>query len=289
VILALVLLGGCGGDSKAPPGMILVPGGTFRMGRDHSPHLEEGPAHDVTLSPFFLDETLVTVADYRRYVEATGHVSVAEKLGYGMVSVEGMEDFAWDKVPGAHWRAPWGPDRPNPQADDHPVVSVAWNDARDYCEHAGKRLPTEAEWEYAMKAGSEGTRYPWGAEPGGESGELRLNYWQGRDHRRNDLKDGFLYTSPVRAFPPNAWGFYDPVGNVWQYTQDWYGAETFRHDAAGVTDPVGPPTGWARVARGGSWWCSPTSCSAYGLWARGKQQPISPYPNNGFRCAVSAR
>lgn len=263
-----------------PAGMVEIPGGTFTMGRDVTPHPEERPAHLVRLSPFQLDETLVTVADFRAYVAETGAVTTAERLGFGMVATEGRDDWQWEKKAGVSWRSPWGPGVE--QGDDHPVTMVSWDDADAYCRHRGARLPTEAEWEYAMSAGHR-TRYPWGDEPIRPDGRWGLNFWQGMTHHRNPREDGWLYTSPVRAFPPNDLGLYDPVGNVWQWTNDWYG----EYPRGFVSDPTGPSAGWAKVARGGSWWCSPLTCAGYSLWARGKSQPDSPYPNNGFRCARS--
>jgi sulfatase modifying factor 1 len=262
-----------------------VPAGSFVMGRDHSPHPEETPAHRVTISAFDLDATLVTVARFRRYVDDTGARTSAERLGYGMVAVEGMDDWAWTHTPGASWRAPWGADAAIAQGDDEPVVMVSWNDADAFCAHYGERLPTEAEWEYAMRAGSTG-RFAWGDEPTLADGSYGLNFWQGKNHHHNDRLDGYAYTSPVTAFAPNAWGLYDPYGNVWQWVSDWYAADTYANDVDAV-DPTGPSTGWARVARGGSWWCSADTCAGYGLFGRGKSKPDAPYPNNGFRCARS--
>lgn len=262
-------------EQPVEDGMVRIPAGSFVMGGRHH---DARPAHRVHLSAFELDATLVTVAEFATFVAATGHVTDAERLGFGLVSREGMQDWAWDEVKGASWRQPWAAFTQQP---DEPVVMVSHGDATAYCAHLGKRLPTEAEWEYAMRAGST-ARFPWGDDPAPE-GRYRLNFWQGADHRKNTLDDGFLYTSPVRAFPPNAWGLYDPVGNVWQWTADWYGADTYARGE--VTDPTGPASGWARVGRGGSWWCSATACSAYGLEARGKQKPDAPYANNGFRCA----
>jgi formylglycine-generating enzyme len=298
VLIALGLATACRpGDGATAPGpaateteppateMIAIPAGSFTMGRDRSRHGDEGPAHRVELSAFWLDATLVTVADFRRYVDETGVRTSAERVGFGMAAIEGMDDWAWKKIPGASWRAPWGDEDVPPQRDDEPVVMVSWFDAANYCAHHGKRLPTEAQWEYAMRAGTT-TRYPWGDEPRTESGAYGLNFWQGRDHHHNDREDGYVYLSPVRAFPPNAWGLYDPVGNVWQWVADWYDRDTYRRDADGVRDPQGPDTGWARVARGGSWWCSAHTCAGYGLFARGKSRPHAPFANNGFRCAA---
>lgn len=288
-LTALVALG-CGPHAPPVPepdadGMVELAAGELVMGRDRSPNLDERPAHRVRLSAFRMDSTLVTMAAFRTWVEATGATTSAERLGYGMVAVAGMGAYEWHEVPGASWRQPFGPARPElVPADDHPVTGVAWVDADAYCRAHGKRLPTEAQWEYAMRAGSS-ARYPWGDSPV-RDGRYGINFWQGIDHTDADPRDGWLYTSPVRAFPPNAWGLYDPVGNVWQFTADWYAADTFATTPDGALDPTGPPSGWARVARGGSWWCSASTCSAYGLFERGKQHPLAPYPNNGFRCVA---
>jgi sulfatase modifying factor 1 len=271
-----------------PQGMVAIPGGSFIMGSDTSPHPDQIPAHTVSISAFQLDATLVTVDDFARHVQRTGAVTSAEQLGYGMVSVEGMADWEWRRVAGATWRAPWGPDSGITQRADEPVVMVSWSDAAGYCAAQGKRLPTEAEWEYAMRAGATG-RFPWGDSPTLPDGRLGLNFWQGRDHTLNTLLDGYRYTSPVRAFPPNRLGLHDPVGNVWQWVSDWYSADTFSDHRGGVVDPTGPVTGRQKVARGGSWWCSQTACSAYGLSRRGKGLPEAPYANNGFRCASDRR
>ena len=280
--MLLAVLAGCG--EPPPDGMVALPAGTFTMGHDGAERFDEKPAHLVTLSAFAMDETLVTVAAFRTWVEQSAYVTSAERLGYAMVAVEGMKDWKWEAVQGANWRQPWGPAHADlAQGDDHPVTSVSWIDANAYCLAHDKRLPTEAEWDYAMRAGSN-ARYPWGDSTRWPDGTFGLNNWQGINHARNLATDGWRYTSPVRAYPPNAWGLYDAVGNVWQFTADWYGADTFATDAAGVVNPTGPATGWARVARGGSWWCSDSTCGAFGLWDRGKQHPMAPYPNNGFRC-----
>lgn len=163
---------------------------------------------------------------------------------------------------------------------------VSWLDADAYCRHIGKRLPTEAEWEHAMRAGSR-ARFPWGDAPELPGGGLGLNFWQGTSHRQNLRLDGWVYVSPVRAFPPNAWGIHDPVGNVWQWTADWYAPDAYAQAARDgvVRDPRGPASGAKRVLRGGSWWCGTCTCEGYGLTYRGKAAPDAPFNNNGFRCA----
>ena len=273
--------------------MVLVPAGRFVRGHDGAARRDESPAHLVRLRAFYLDATLVTRADFARFADA-GYLTTAERRGYGVASEEGMNDWEWQRVPSGSFRRPYlreTADTPAFLKDDAPVVMVSFEDAERYCAHLGKRLPTEAEWEYAMRAGSR-ARYPWGDEPERAPGVLGLNFWQGDSHRHNLRRDGFVYVSPVRAFPPNAWGLYDPVGNVWQWTADWYAPDTYSRAAASAKreDPTGPPapagakTG-RRVLRGGSWWCGACTCEGNGLFYRGKSDPKAAYNNIGFRCA----
>ena len=262
-------------SEPTPDGMVAIRGGSFIMGRERSGHPDETPAHAVQISAFVLDETLVTVEDFRVFVDASGHRTDAEAMGSGKTATLGMGEWEWTDQAGATWKKPWPIDA-HVQRDDEPVVMVSWTDADAYCAAQGKRLPTEAEWEYAMRAGST-ARFPRGSEPVG------LNYWEGADHTENPATDGHVYTAPVKTHPPNAWGLYDPVGNVWQFVADWYAADTFSR--GDVADPKGPDTGELKVGRGGSWWCSASACSGYGLFARGKTHPRAAFSNNGFRCA----
>ena len=274
-------------EAKPPNGMRLVPAGRFWMGRDVSPRQDEMPRHAVCLDAFFLDETLVTVEAFGRFVERTGYKTAAEQLGYGMLGYAGLAEWEWRRTPGVSWRAPFGsaPPRDYEPRADHPVTLVSHSDAVAFCRWQGKRLPTEAEWEYAMRAGTAETRYPWGDSPKRPDGKYGLNFWQGVDHREPSSEDGHVYLSPVRAYPPNAWGFFDPVGNVWQWVEDVYAADAYAHRAAGVRNPVQMGAGTERVARGGSWWCSAKTCHGYGLFYRGKTKPEAPFNNVGFRCA----
>ena len=288
-----------GADSAAPPtgppvppGMVPIPAGSFVRGRAQSDRPDEVPPHRVRLHAFFMDETLVTRTDFVRFVTATGYRTTAEKQGVGVGSQEGMNDWEWERIPGASWRRPFWEDTKDTPAflhADAPVAMVSFFDAQAYCAHYGKRLPTEAEWEYAMRAGSKDTRYPWGESPERQPGVFGLNFWQGASHRQNLRLDGYVYVSPVRAYPPNAWGIYDPVGNLWQWTADWYAEDTYatlaRTAGAGeVVDPQGPSHGQKRVARGGSWWCGACTCEGNGLFYRGKAAPSAVFNNNGFRC-----
>jgi formylglycine-generating enzyme required for sulfatase activity len=267
--------------------MVWVPAGRFAQGRDVTPHKDQTPRHWVSEHGFFMDATLTTVSEFRVFVTATNFRTTAERRGNAMVAREGMADWVWEVVPGASWRAPLGPgDATFGDRDDLPVVSVSWDDAVAYCAWRGARLPTEAEWERAMRAGRDDTRFPWGDDTKRPDGSFGLNFWQGEGHEHDTREDGWTYVSPVRQFPPNAFGLYDPVGNVWQWTADWYAADTYAKLAAAgsAQDPTGPASGSERVTRGGSWWCSHDTCSGYGLYARGKNEPEAAFPNVGFRC-----
>lgn len=265
--------------------MLYLAAGSFKRGNNQSVRADEKPEHLVRVRAFYLDDALVTVGDFRRYAESNSIVTKAEKLGYSMVAYEGMRDWEWKVVPGANWKNPFGPDFPFEMHEDFPVVNLSWDDAELYCRSIGKRLPSEAEWEYAARAGSSG-RFP--------AVNSGWNYWQGDTHTADAGRDGFKYFSEVRAFTPNAWGMYDPIGNVWQLTGDYYNAFEYPDclkvsKEPGVCDnPKGPDHGFERVARGGSWWCSESTCNGYGLNYRGKSSPGSVFNNTGFRCARDA-
>lgn len=272
--------------------MRAIEGGVLERGRDDAERADERPRHKVQIAPFFLDETLVTRAAFAAFVAATGYVTSAERRGFGVASREGMDDWAWERVPHGSWRRPF---REPPTADeaaflrdDAPVVMVSHADATAYCASRAARLPTEAEWEHAMRAGERDARFPWGDEPTREGGAYGLNFWQGPSHRQNERADGFVYVSPVCAFPSNRWGLHDPVGNVWQWTADFYARDAYARAARGELGPAGPESGEARVLRGGSWWCGQCTCEGYGLHYRGKAHPEAAFNNNGFRCARGA-
>lgn len=292
VVVALVIPScalACASAGPRPDGeLVPVPAGSFVLGHDGGPE-DQGPPHPVTLDAFWIERTLVTLDAFAAFVDATGYATTAERRGTGKTSILGMDDWEWREVAGLSWRAPWGEDNARfiPLRADMPVTMVSWLDADAYCRWRGRRLPTEAEWVYAMSAGAT-TRYPWGDEPLAADRRPRMNHWEGRDHRENSAADGWVYLSPVDAYPPNRWGIRDPVGNVWQWVADWYAADTFAVDAAahpaGTNNPRGPASGTFKVARGGSWWCSAGTCHGYGLVARGKTRPEASFPNNGFRC-----
>ncbi len=323
--------------SRRPAGMVWVPGGRFQMGSEKIPSPEssnpnrikqdEGPAHDVDLDGFWMDETPVTNREFARFVEQTGYVTLAERqltkkdfadrgvdvsafpstaippgsLCFNpdfdkrqlVLGIPGWEHQVWKIVDGADWRHPDGPDSNINDRLDHPVVHVAWEDAQAYCQWAGKRLPTEAEFEYAALGGGKNRIYPWGDEflPGGK---YMANFWQGEfpTERRNE--DGYLTTSPVKAFPPNDLGIYDLAGNVWEWCSDLYAADYYTHSPR--KNPKGPlvsfdpqmPGVVQRVQRGGSFLCNVNNCTGYRTQARGRGDVASSSYHNGFRCVVDS-
>jgi len=232
-------------------------------------------------------------------VAATGYRTEAETFGFSAVfhlAFEGDQDDIvgqppqtpwWLGVAGATWAQPGGPHSTIRGMGDHPVVHVSWNDAVAYCAWAGRRLPTEAEWECAARAGIDGARYPWGDERGGD--ETRnpsatpwmCNIWQGEFPHRNSEADGFLTTAPVRTYEPNGYGLWQMVGNVWEWCSDWYAAGYYQQSPA--ANPKGPSTGSVRAMRGGSFLCHDSYCNRYRNSARSSNTPDSSMQNTGFR------
>lgn len=191
----------------------------------------------------------------------------------------------WLNVRGADWAHPTGPLSQWQEIPDHPVVHVSWHDAEAYCRWSGRRLPTEAEWEYAARGGLAGRRYPWGDELSGPVGEHLCNIWQGDFPRENTVKDGFLATAPVRSFPPNGFGLFEFSGNVWEWCSDWFLPKYYRK--APTNNPQGPTIGRGRVMRGGSFLCHDSYCNRYRVAARSSNSPESASSNCGFRTAKS--
>ncbi len=260
--------------------MVDLPGGTFLMGHDRPdgyPEDGEGPARLVIVEPFSIDPVTVTNAEFAEFVAATGRITDAERFGWSFVFGGFLPDDArptrgvagaawWRQVVGADWRHPEGPWSDLDARADHPVVHVSWHDAEAFAGWAGKRLPSEAEWEYAARGGLVGQRFPWGdeREPGGEH---RMNVWQGVFPRLNTLDDGYAGTAPVRAYPPNGYGLYEMTGNVWEWTASWF-------DRSRV----------ARAMRGGSYLCHASYCNRYRVDARSSNTADSSTGNLGFRC-----
>src|SRR4051812_6441842 len=293
-----------------PPGMLLLPGGTFRMGSDkHYP--EEAPVHRVTVDSFFMDRTPVTNRQFREFVRATGYVTTAEvppdpKDYPGALShmlyagslvfapprqISNLRDWSqwWMFMKGADWRHPYGPKSNINALDGHPVVHVCYADALAYARWAGKDLPTEAEWEFAARGGMNDVEFAWGAEftPGGVH---MANTWQGEFPHENLCADGFARTSPVNAFPPNGYGLHDLIGNVWEWTSDWYAAHDDPHACCGPSPRERSVERGERVPRkvikGGSYLCAPNYCRRYRPAARMAQPIDTATCHLGLRCVV---
>jgi sulfatase modifying factor 1 len=311
---------------KAPTGMVWIPGGEFVMGSAHAKaQRNEQPAHPVKVDGFWMDEHEVTNAEFRQFVEATGYVTTAEKppdweemrkqlppdtpkpaadklVAGSMVfsptaAAVPLTDSAqwWKWVPGACWKHPEGPDSTLDGRDDHPVVQVSWDDAVAYTKWAGKRLPTEAEWEFAARGGLAGKKYPWGDDPPAEDSQ-RANIWQGDFPHKNLKLDGYDRTAPVKSYPKNDYGLCDMAGNVWEWCSDWYRADAYvRRGGDAVVNPQGPsesfdpnePREPRRVTRGGSFLCHVSYCESYRPGARRGTAPDTGMSHIGFRCVRS--
>jgi formylglycine-generating enzyme required for sulfatase activity len=298
--------------------LIELPGGQFRMGST-SFYPEEAPIHTVTVAPFAIERHPVTNAEFAEFVDATGYVTVAEKpldpaLYPGVAQEDllpgalvfrptagpvNLEDWRqwWDWAPGAHWRRPFGDGSDIAGKDSHPVVQIAYPDAGAYAAWANRRLPTEAEWEYAAAAGAT-TTYAWGDEPTVD-GNLMANTWQGRFPYRNDGALGWVGTSPVGTFAPNAFGLFDMIGNVWEWTTTPYSARGHARWDAGADGssldlpansccppPSDPDPTVIQCLKGGSHLCAPEYCLRYRPAARSPQSQDSSTTHIGFRCVV---
>jgi sulfatase modifying factor 1 len=283
----------------ATDGMVLLDGGEFLMGSDDPggfPADGEGPVRRVGLRGCWIDPVALSNARFATFVEATGHLTEAERYGWSFV-FGGLlpDDFPptrgaaqapwWRQVFGADWRHPEGPGSSVEDRMDHPVVHVAHTDALAYCAWGGVRLPTEAEWEYAARGGLRQARFPWGNEltPGGRH---RCNIWQGEFPGHNTLDDGYLGTAPVDTYEANGFGLYNVAGNVWEWCADWF--HTGFHRTGPRRDPTGPPSGQAKVIRGGSYLCHHSYCTRYRVGARSSNTPDSSTGNMGFRVARDA-
>jgi formylglycine-generating enzyme required for sulfatase activity len=277
---------------------VAFPAVTFLMGTDYERANRgdgEGPARAVALSPFAIDVYPVTNADFAEFVRATAYVTESERYGNSFVFQgqipQGRYDELvtdtlaaapwWCLVDGASWRAPEGPGSTIEQRMTHPVVHVSWNDAMAYAAWSGGALPSEAQWEYAARGGLEQKLYPWGDELNPQ-GQYLCNVWQGEFPDVNTAADGYAATSPVDAFPPNGHGLYSVTGNTWEWCLDFWHT-TF--SAAPSSDPLGPPSGDARVMKGGSFLCHLSYCNRYRPAARTRNTPDSAASNIGFRCA----
>jgi formylglycine-generating enzyme required for sulfatase activity len=326
-----------GDGITGPVGMVRVPGGEFLMGSDHRlAQPNERPAHRVRVGAFWMDQHHVTNAEFRRFVAATGYVTTAErKPSWNTLKVQlapqtaepsadqlvpgamvfvgterpvPLDDYSqwWRFMPGASWKHPQGPGSTIDGKDDHPVVQVSYEDVLAYASWIGKRLPTEAEWEFAARGGLDQATYAWGDEfeP---RGTKMLNFWDTRAHPFPVVSakaGGAMGTSPAGTFPANGYGLYDMTGNAWQWVADWYRADAFARQVASnaiVDDPRGPDDSWdpadrgvpedapRRVVRGGSFLCNVDYCLSYRPSARRGNDPYNPMSHIGFRLVMSVQ
>jgi formylglycine-generating enzyme required for sulfatase activity len=284
--------------SGSTDGMIKLDGGPFLMGTNSTegfPADGEGPVREISVDPFYVDAAPVTNAQFAEFVRATGFSTEAEQFGWSFVfqghipadrRAELVNDTVlaapwWCKVPGASWNRPEGPDTSIATRDDHPVTHISWTDASAYARWAGKRLPTEAEWEFAARGGLEQKRFPWGDDLTPD-GRHVCNIWQGEFPVLDLAEDGYAGTSPVTAFPANPFGLYSVSGNTWEWCADWF--HPSYHLVGPRTNPTGPSLGKARAMKGGSYLCHASYCNRYRVAARTANTPDSSTGNIGFRC-----
>jgi sulfatase modifying factor 1 len=325
-------LSALGADSPAPdvqrppyPNMVWIPGGTFHMGSEQF-YPEERPIHEVSVGGFWIDRYTVTNEQFQKFIDETKYVTVAERPlkpeDYPGAPAENLvpgsmvfrkttgpanlRDYRnwWAWVPGANWRHPFGPESSIAGIEQHPVVHVAYEDVQAFAKWAGKKLPTEAEWEFAARGGIEGAEFTWGNEhmPGGK---MLANTWQGEFPWQNLAQDGYEGTSPVGTFPANSYGLYDMAGNVWEWTADWYvprHADEVVKSCCGPSvnpriaspeksyDPAQPQFRIPRkVVKGGSHLCAPNYCLRYRPAARQPQMVDTSMTHIGFRCILRQR
>lgn len=304
-------------------GMIWIPGGVAIMGSDTGPP-DEAPPHPIAIDGFWMDATEVTNGQFKKFVDATGYVTLPERKpelrsiqkGSGLENMAILEEFNqpgsicslqlkspeefdpakgayswWQYLPGANWKHPEGPESNIDDRMDHPVVHVSWPDAMAYCKWAGKQLPTEAQWEYAARAGKDGQFYPWGNDRT-PNGNWRQNIWQGTFPIEDSGEDGFKSTAPVATFEANDFGLFDMSGNVWEWCADYYQPDYY--SISPQYNPPGPDSSFdpqepgiiKRVQRGGSFMCSDEYCVGYRVSARMKGEEDTGAFHTGFRCIV---
>ncbi|MDP3469047.1 MAG: formylglycine-generating enzyme family protein [Daejeonella sp.] len=305
-------------------GMISIPGGVFMMGADNEQaDQDEYPKHKVILDPFWIDQHEVTNDQFAKFIQSTGYVTTAERkpdweelkqqlppgtpkpdesllVAASLVFTPpqqqvDLNDFSqwWSWVPGASWKKPDGPDSNIDGKGNYPVIHVSWDDAMAYCKWAGKRLPTEAEWEYASRGGLINKIYPWGNEHINK-GKAKANTWEGNFPYNNTEFDAFYGIAPVKSFAPNGYGLYDMAGNVWEWCLDNYRNDYYQsiNKPDGIKNPQGPADSFdpdepytpKKVSRGGSFMCNESYCSGYRVARRMKSSPDSGMSNLGFRC-----
>ena len=279
-----------GGRSQAE--IMDIPGGLAMVGTRFPELIEdgEGAIRRIRIKPFRMSATTITNNEFRAFVEETGYVTEAEQFGWSFVfwsevpssvgpttAVSGIE--WWRRVDGACWYAPRGPETKNDCLPEHPVVHVSWNDARAYASWVGGRLPSEAEWEHAARAGQGDVRFPWGNAEPNDADFTPCNIWQGDFPRVNTAADGYVSTAPARSFKPNPWGLYNLVGNVWEWTADPYRVRSLK---SSVKERLAGMKGY-KLSKGGSFLCHRSYCYRYRIAARSGISPDSTTTHQGFR------
>ena len=304
-------------------GMVLIPGGEFEMGADNDQASEdEYPKHKVRVSPFYMDATEVTNNQFAAFVKSTGYITTAETkpnweelkatlppgtakphdsvlvaaslVFHATNEPVNLRDYNmwWSWKAGANWKHPEGPGSSIEGKGSYPVVHISWEDAMAYCKWAGKRLPTEAEWEFAARGGLQNNVYPWGREHI-NAGRPKANSWEGEFPHHNEKKDGYFKSAPVRSYAPNSYGLYEMAGNVWEWCSDWYHAGYYKTLAnTTAINPKGPeksfdpedPYMQKKSMRGGSFLCNDSYCSGYRVARRMKSSPDTGLEHTGFRC-----
>lgn len=281
--------------------MVYIPGGSFLMGTNEPEANKldgEGPIRKMTVDSFYMDQTAVTNQEFREFIEDTNYVTEAEQYGWSFVFHTFLSDKVkqkvtqypkqtpwWLVVEGATWEHPEGVDSSVEERLDHPVIHVSWHDAQQYCRWAGKRLPTETEWEYAARGGLEQKKYVWGNELT-PNNQHQCNIWQGSFPNNNTMEDGYIGTAPAESYTKNGYGLYNMAGNVWEWCTDWFAVNI--HKRGGKVNPTGASSGTSRVMRGGSYLCHDSYCNRYRVAARTSNTPDSSSGNIGFRCVKDA-
>jgi formylglycine-generating enzyme len=330
-VLGFFLIASCNSEKKTLStmtstnvdtlGMVVIPGGVLSMGGDNTQaDQNEFPKHNVNIKSFRMDVTEVTNAQFKKFVDATGYKTIAERpinweemkaqlpadavkphdsiLQPGALVYKGASQpipldnpaMWWEWTRGANWSHPTGPKSSIEDKMDHPAVHIAWEDAQAYLKWAGKRLPTEAEWEWAARGGTQNQIYPWGNEAV-DKGNPKANFFQGLFPVKNTLEDGHEFTAPVKSFPANAYGLYDMAGNVWEWCEDWFDVEYYKKCLPNTEKEVGPATAYnpympyqkEKVIRGGSFLCNDSYCSGYRNARRMGSTPDTGLNHTGFR------
>jgi sulfatase modifying factor 1 len=279
VLITVSVARGANAEPQEVDGMVRLAGGEFLMGTPRPSPDDQRPIHSVKVSPFWIDTTHVTNDQFAEFVADTGYRTTAEERGWSLTF--NREDGSWDETPGVNWQHPTGKDSSLAGRENYPVVHVSWHDAVEYAAWAKKRLPTEAEYEFASRGGLNDAPYAWGRELT-PSNQLMANYWQGKFPLTNLQQDGYLEVSPTKEFPANRYGLYDMAGNVCSWCSDWYTADAYgRHLKA---NPSGPDSGSERVLRGGSWHSTAEKGAGLHVGDRGHARPDETSSRIGFRC-----